>query len=186
MIDCGITKGRLKPCKGQGGISEVYIFPYDEDAVLSIDGVTLLNITPTQNIYRFYSTTANLTEQHEEDDGGTFKNQSISLTFPVIKTNTELNKLLKKDYWVIVKDRNDNYRLLGAENGGSFNNLTQQTGGAHADLSGYTIDYSAKEQNTALFTDLTGFDVIGEGDFLLLEDGTFILLENNEEILLEL
>ena len=176
MIDCGITRGRVRQCKGLGGVSEVYIFPYDDNAVLSIEGTTLVNISPVQNIYRFHGSNSGLTETHNEDAGGTFKEQAISFTFPVIKANTELPRLLKKDYWVIVKDRNGFYRFLGAENGGSFNNLSQQTGGAHADLSGYTIDYSAKEQNTALFTDLTGFEIIGDGEFLLLEDGNFYII----------
>jgi hypothetical protein len=181
MID--LTRGRARVCKGQGGLSEIYILPYDESAVLTISGNTLTNITPTQTIYRFYSTSGDYQDKMSEDGGGKYHDQSLSLTFPVIKYDTELPRLLKKDYWVIVKDRNGLYRFLGAENGGTFNNLKEQTGGGQSDLSGYTINYEAKEKLSALYTDLTGF-IITQG-FLLLEDGTFLLLEDGETIILE-
>lgn len=177
-----LTRGRQKVCKGLGGLKEFYIFPYDSDAVLTIEGTTLINISIPQTLYRFYSTTGDLQERQEEDGGGKFYNQSISLTFPVIKADTELPILLKKDYWVLVQDRNGLYRLLGAENGGSFNNLKQQTGGSQNDLSGYTIDYEGKEELTALFVDIETFTDSG---YLLLEDGEFLLLEDGQLLILE-
>ena len=179
MID--LTRGRAKVCKGLGGLSEVYILPYDEDAVLTISGNTLVSISPNQLIYRFYSTTGDYQDSMQEDDGGKYHNQTISLTFPVIKYDTELPILLKKDYWVIIKDNNGLYRFLGAENGGRFNNLKEQTGGNYSDLSGYTISYDAKEELSALYTDLADFT---EVNYLLLEDGTFLLLEDGGKIIL--
>jgi len=180
MID--ITKGRARVCNGLGGLKEFYIFPYDSSVILTVDGVTLVSISRVQTLYRFYSTKGDLQEKQEEDGGGKFYNQSISFTFPVIKANTELNRLLKKDYWVIVKDNNGLYRFLGANNGGRFNNLKEQTGGAYSDLSGYTINYEAKEELTALFTDLETFTDLG---FLLIEDGSLLLLEDGSKIILE-
>ena len=51
MID--LTRGRQKVCKGLGGLKEFYIFPYDNDAVLTIEGTTLINISIPQTLYRF-------------------------------------------------------------------------------------------------------------------------------------
>lgn len=186
---CDLTTGRNRVCKTIGGLDEVYIFPYVQylDSQIVRSGVTLTSF-PATTIYRFYSTGGpNFIERTNEVSGGKKYDQNLSLTFPVIDSTNEFQKLLKKDHRMIIRDRNGLYRLLGAYKGGLFNNLLEQTGGSRAELSGYTIDYEASEEITALFFgDLAsvGFTVSPD-DFLQLENDELILLEQNEFLILE-
>lgn len=186
---CDITKGRERQCKKLGGLSEIYIFPFVEytKAQIVIQGKTLISF-PDTTVFRFFSEgSPNFTDQSQEDGGAISFTESLSLTFPIIDKFNQFERLLKKDYRVIVKDRNGVFMLLGAFNGGIFKNLLQQTGGNHSSLNGYTIDYEATEERQALFIDNledAGFTV-QKDNFLLLEDGEFILTENGEFILIE-
>lgn len=182
--------GRNRVCNSSiGGLNEIYIFPYVQYLDSQIVKVALtLTSFPATTIYRFYSIAdPNFQDSESEDAGGQFFTESLSLTFPRIDSQQEFEKLLKLDYRMIVRDRNGLYRLLGAYKGGTFNNLSQVTGGGKSDFNGYTIDWSAKEELPALFiSDLTaaGFE-ISPDDFLQLEENDLILLEQNEFLILE-
>lgn len=184
-----ITTGRGRVCKALGGLNEIYIFPYVQylDSQIVQSGMVLSSF-PATTIYRFYSIAdPNFTERTNETPGGKQYDMGLTLTFPVLDSTNEFQKLLKKDYRMIVQNNNGLYRLLGAYKGGVFNNLNEQTGGSRAELSGYTIDYEASEELPALYiSSLSGAGfTVSPDDFLLLEDGEFILLEENEFIILE-
>ena len=189
-MSCDITTGRGLMCKNsQGGLNEIYIFPYVQylDSQIVRTALTLTSF-PATTIYRFYSTAdPNFQDIEQEDAGGKSYRESISMTFPVIDTQQEFEKLLKMDYRMIVQDRNGLYRLLGAYKGGTFNNLSQPTGGAKSSFSGYTIDFQASEELPALFiSSLSGAGfTVSPDDFLQLEEDDLILLEQNEFMILE-
>ena len=189
-MSCDITTGRGLMCKNsQGGLNEIYIFPYVQylDSQIVRTALTLTSFPPT-TIYRFYAIAdPNFTDTEQEDAGGKSYKEALSLTFPVIDPQQEFEKLLKMDYRMIVQDRNGLYRLLGAYKGGTFNNLKSETGGAKAEFSGYRIDWEATEELPALFIDdlaAAGF-TISPDDFLQLEEDDLILLEQNEFMILE-
>lgn len=181
-----ITQGRGRECKGLGGLSEFYIFPFVEyaNSQIVINGLTLIEF-PETTIYRFFLESTDFRNPMQEDDGGKFYNEILSLTFPEIQSNTELPKLLYKDHRVIVRDRNEIYRMLGAYNGGIFDNLVQQTGSTYNDLSGYRIDYEGMEEQPALFLDNLDLFTVAPDNFLITEIGELLLTEENEEIIIE-
>ncbi|HKK11859.1 MAG TPA: hypothetical protein VJ945_03450, partial [Flavobacteriaceae bacterium] len=184
-MSCDLTLSRGRICnRGIGGLDEIYIFPYVQYADSQIVRTALtLTSFPATTIYRFYAIAdPNFTDTEQEDDGGKSYKEALSLTFPVLDSTNEFQKLIKMDYRMIVQDRNGIYRLLGAYKGGIFNNLKSETGGAKAEFSGYTIDYEATEELPALFIDdlaSAGFTVSSD-NFLQLEEDDLLLLEQNE------
>ena len=181
-----LTKGRERVCKGLGGLSEFYIFPFVQYSTSQIvlNGLTVTAF-PATTIFRFFLESTNFTNPMQEDAGGKFYNENLSLTLPKIEVNTELTKLLFKDHRVIVRDRNDIYRLLGAFNGGIFDNLNQVTGGSHGELSGYTITFEGMEELPALFLDDLSLFTVAPDNFLITESGELVLTEDNQEIIIE-
>lgn len=157
-MSCDLSISRGRQCKGLGGNSETYIFPYVQylDSQIVRTNLTLTTF-PATTVYQFFAENVGFSNPSLDQDGGKYYSESVNLTFPKIEVNTELVKLLRKDYRMILKDRNGLYRLLGAYKGGEFDNLTQTTGGSHSELTGYTIDYEATEEIPALyFTSLSG------------------------------
>jgi hypothetical protein len=150
---CDLTKGRSKGCKDSiGGNSKLYLFNYLEDAFTIVAGeATAMNVA--------------LTVAYEYDlvgDGSTFAEEVVSDRQTQSVTNTQtitaiFNKmdaataaefnLMAKGYPIaVIKDRNDNYHLVGQTDGIDFN-ISGATGGAKSDLNGFTLTGTSVEQN---------------------------------------
>jgi len=185
-MKCDLTISRKRVCKGLGGLSEFYIFPFVNytTSQIVLNGLIVTSF-PATTIFRFFLESANFTNPMQENGGGKFYNENISLTLPKIELNTELTKLLFKDHRMIIRDRNDKYRLLGAFNGGIFDNLVQQTGGSHGELTGYTITFEGVEELPALFLDDLSLFTVAPDNFLITESGELLLTEDNQEIIIE-
>lgn len=183
-----LTSGKNKDCKDSvGGISEVYIFSYTKHpkSQIIVDDLTLTSF-PETNIYKFeFNNEPNFTNDSSEDEGGKFYNESLNLEFVGIYVWDGFERFLKKDLRIIIKDRNNKYRLLGAYNGLIVDRIQRTTGDAKNTFRGYRITFEGKELNPSLFIDDledTGFNIV-ENIFLLSEDGKYILTENNELII---
>lgn len=117
-----ITSGRLKGCKDSiGGLKSVYLAPYKKvlRSEIIYDGTTLTQF-PQTFIYKFELVSTDVFEQSgEENEGGKFYNQSLTLTFNKISAfdNLQFQKLLQKDYFIVVEDKNGNFFLMGFRNG---------------------------------------------------------------------
>lgn len=147
-----------------GGIDSVYLFPFVKYRQTEIITNKLELISfPATNIYRFFTNKQeNFSQKMTSDDGGKYYNQSITLQFNLIKNGELFQNLLKKDYRLIIKDNNKNYRLLGALNGLECDSLESNTGGGKSDFNGFTVVFSGKELKEAFFIkDLqnTGFTI---------------------------
>jgi hypothetical protein len=186
-----ITQGYSRKCKDSiGGLNEVYLFPfvkYSRSQIIT-NGINLVTF-PNTLIYRYHFLgDTGFNESTEVDAGGKLFNQTISLTFQSSNDFVEMQKLLKQDYRIIIKDKNGNYRILGLFNGCIANDLRYTTGSGKSDLNGFTISFEAKEEKTAHFiNDLenAGFEVFTGDDFLLLEDGFYLLFEDGGKIIIQ-
>jgi hypothetical protein len=185
-----LTQGRARGCKdGLGGVKKIYLFKYVKYSKSQIvtDDLVLTSF-PATDIYEFYvSNNPSFSNPMQEDKGGKFYNEDISLEFAGIKIYDEFEKFLKFDFRMIILDNNGVYRMLGAYNGIISYSLERVIGNAKADFRGYKASFEGMELQPALFiNDLAsvGFTIV-ENDYLLLEDGEFILTENNELIILE-
>ena len=158
-----ITDGRLEPCKDSvGGINAVYFVDFgditsvdyaanDSDVIDQING-GVNNVNAYKYQVRGNSTyTENI--QSSRENGTTAFEQVLELT---------LKKLTKEDHKaikllsfnrpnILVEDNNGNILLVGLEYGADVTGGTIVTGGAMADMSGYTLTFTGMEKKPANF-----------------------------------
>lgn len=180
-----VTNGYLRKCKDSlAGVSEIYLFPfvnYSRSQIL-VNG-NILTTFPATTIYKFYANgnpTPN--ENQEQDVGGKYYNQSISLDLQYKDDAFQLSKLLNKDYRLIFKDRNGLYRIFGLYTGLEAGQLNYTTGNGKGDLNGFKIDFSGKEEKGSFFiNDLENAGFFNaDFNYRITQDGSFRITENNE------
>lgn len=171
---CDITLGRLEPCKDSvGGIKAVYLVNFGDlgaityDTTPDDDVITAVAGTPSAYKYevRGNSTyTENI--QSSRENGTTVFEQVLELTLKGL--SKESHKQIKLLSFgrpnIIIEDNNGNLNLAGLEFGCDVTGGTVVTGGAMADMSGYTITFTGMEKVPANFIDGTladaGFTVV--------------------------
>lgn len=182
-----ITQGFAKRCKdNQGGVRKLYLFPYVKylRSQIITDGEYLTSF-PTTTIFEFETDVISFNEPMQENEGGKFYNQNLEFSLTGNNDFWELQGLLKKDYRIIIQDRNGNYKILGLYTGLECTNFSQVTGGGKSELSGFNLSFEGQEYRSSLFIEnLEDAGFIIDGGFLLQENGDFILQENGFKILL--
>lgn len=168
-----LTLGRIEPCKDSvGGIKNIYFVNYgdltpvydatDTDVIDSIgSGVSAYK-------YEVRSTASTFTQniQSSRDAGTTAFEQVLEVTLKKlsIDDHKELKLLSYSRPHVVVEDNNGNLFLSGLEYGMDVTGGTIVTGGAMADLSGYTLTLTGMEKVPANFLGGTmsavGFTVV--------------------------
>jgi hypothetical protein len=153
---CLISAGKLLGCRDQrGGIKNLYFANYaDYGYTIAAQELTDLGDLTEVFIYEVKATTNALTETGtSSEDNGTFVNaQSLAVTLPKLSADlqAQVQLICAGRPQVFVEDYNGNIMLLGATNG-TMSNCTKVTGGAGADLSGYTLTIAAEESNLSPF-----------------------------------
>ena len=89
------------------------------------------------------------------ENGTTFFEQTLNLTLHKLskEDNKEIKLLAYGRPHVAVEDYNGNVFVMGLEHGSEVTGGTIVTGAAMADLSGYTLSFSAQEVKPANFVD---------------------------------
>jgi len=142
---CDLTAGRAKACKqGLGGLGKLYLFNFVEDPFTVLAGVaTAINpLLTTVFEYELEGDGNNVSESEVPDrNTGTTVNTQTS-TFVLKKidavTSAQMNLLAYGFPMAVVKDRNGIYHAIGIDDGIDFT-VVQSTGGAKAELNGYTL-----------------------------------------------
>ena len=157
---CLISKGKLLGCKDQrGGYKNLYFANFaDYDFVIAAHQVTSLGTLDDVFKYEVKATTNTLTETGtSSEDNGTFLNaQSLAVTLPKLSADLQgqIQLICAGRPYVFVEDYNGNILLVGAANG-TMASCTKVTGGAGADLSGFTLTITGEESNLSPFLDAT-------------------------------
>lgn len=157
---CDITLGRTEPCKDSvGGINAVYFVNFGDITGITYDStdVDVIDaVAGSPNAYK-YEVRGNSTYteniQSSRENGTTAFEQVLELT---------LKKLTKEDHNtikllsfgrpnILIEDNNGNVFLAGAEYGADVTGGTVVTGGAMADMSGYTLSFTGMEKAPANF-----------------------------------
>lgn len=180
-----VTSGYSRKCKDSlAGVSEIYLFPfvnYSRSQIVVSGNV--LETFPTTTIYKFYANgNPSPNESQEQDAGGKFYNQSISLDLQYQGDSFELSKLLNKDYRLIFKDRNGLYRIFGLYTGLEAGGINYSTGSSKSDFNGFKIDFSGKEEKGSFFiSDLESAGFFNaDFNYRITQDGSFRITENNK------
>ena len=157
---CDITLGRTEPCKDSvGGINAVYFVNFGDITGITYDStdVDVIDaVAGSPDAYK-YEVRGNSTYteniQSSRENGTTAFEQVLELT---------LKKLTKEDHNtikllsfgrpnILIEDNNGNVFLAGAEYGADVTGGTVVTGGAMADMSGYTLSFTGMEKAPANF-----------------------------------
>ena len=157
-----ITGGRTEPCKDSvGGIDSVYFLDRDSIESFTIDSngiltdvvsVGVTDPTAFKYLVRGNSTyTENI--QSSRENGTTVFEQVLELTFKKLtkEDHLDVKKLAFSRPYIIIVDNNENAFLAGAEFGTDVTGGTIVTGGAMADMSGYTLTFTGMEKTPANF-----------------------------------
>lgn len=176
---------RQRQCdNSQGGNNKIYLFPFVEYSRSQITvSDNILTAFPYNVIYDLGGFNITFEEDCKEDKD-VYYEQKTSFQLKKILSADNFKEYASRDYRVIAKDNNGNYRMLGLFTGvsGSF---TKSTGGNRSDFNGYNFSFETKEENTAPFlTDLSMFNIMPiEG--LLIENGFGKIIEdgNNNELI---
>lgn len=179
-MNINITNGRDKQCKNAiGGIKSVYLAPYKKvsRSEMVYNGVELSDF-PQTFIYKFKMTGGvSFIQSQQDSDGGKSFSQSISLNFSKLSIFDNLNftKLLKKDYFIVVQDNNDNFFLMGFKNGLECDKVDSST------IQTYSISFNGQEQDFAPFCNNLINDslIIVDGYDYIFQDNTNYIFQND-------
>lgn len=174
---CELASGRLIDCKDSiGGIKAIYISAgyIDQPSVAYVaDPLTqgweaATNDTVTQiqaqTYYEFEvrPETASLTVNYTSDpaSGTTFFEQQLSVTLQKLDATdiADIRILTQGRFQVWVLDNMGNVWLLGAEFGCNVTGGSLTTGAGFGEMSGYTLDMTARESNPIWIATAPGDD----------------------------
>jgi hypothetical protein len=142
---CDITAGRLRPCKNSlGGLGSLFLFNFVANPFTVTAGVaTAINPLLTEVFeYELEGDGNNVVETLTSDrNAGTSVNTQVITT--VLKkidavSSAQMNLLAYGFPMAVVRDRNGIYHAIGIDDGIDFV-VAQSTGGAKAELNGYTL-----------------------------------------------
>ncbi len=175
-----INGGRLKVCKDTiGGLKNVYLAPYKKVFRNEVvyDGVNLTEF-PQTFVYKFELVSTDVFQQDgTEDEGGKFYDQTLEITFNKITAfdNLQFQKLLKKDYFIVVEDKNENFFLMGFRNGLFAEKLEKST------TQQYKITFKGTEEDLAPFCEqiMNTSIIIVDGYNKIFQDDTNFIFQND-------
>ena len=172
-MSCDLTLGRKEVCKDSvGGLNAVYFVNFGELGAITYDSTNtdvIEAVAGTPDAFKYELKGASTFTQNinsSREAGTTFFEQVLELTFKKLtpKDHKELKLLSFARPHVIVEDYNGNFFLAGLEHGCDVTGGTIVTGGAMADLSGYTLTLTGMERVPANFLDTdpatVGFTVV--------------------------
>ena len=157
---CTLNKGRIEPCKDVvGGIKNVYFTYFGGFGTVSQDtDDQITDMTGTFTAFKYElkgNSSFEQTVTSSRENGTTFFEQTLNLTLHKLskEDNKEIKLLAYGRPHVAVEDYNGNVFVMGLEHGAEVTGGTIVTGAAMADLSGYTLSFSAQEVKPANFVD---------------------------------
>ena len=132
----------------QGGLDKIWILPYVEYSRRDFTIVkNVLKLYPNTTAYQYDVNTSSYEQTLEEDPrAGLYYRQKLSFTISGVQNSSELWKLTRKRFRVIVKDRLGTYRMLGLFNGVETTSKTS-TGANKTDMNGYSMECDAMESD---------------------------------------
>jgi hypothetical protein len=181
-----IVNGYTRDCKNSiGGVKRVWLLKwvnYARSQMPVVNGV--LTSFPTSFVYEFESLTIpNANEQMQQDEGGKYYEQTISLTLKS-ELNREFKIIQDNDWRVLFQDNNGIYRIFGLYKGMECGNIDYKTGGGKNEFNGYTFTLTAKEEKQSVFvTDPFDNGFINATFYLLAENSDILQTEDADNLI---
>lgn len=159
-MSCALTQDYSFGCDvGTGGTKECYLIELENISEVTESSGTITAITKASGkIFRRYQLvqeTANFEENivGNRANGTIYYDQkgTIILNKQQVAVRNEILLLAKNNLVVVIKDNNDTYRLYGRQYGIRLETGSATTGTAWGDRNGYTLNFTGKEPELALF-----------------------------------
>lgn len=184
-----ISRGRREPCKTLlSGVKNVYLWKWVQYSLLEIKGVRGSSLTsyPSTVVYKFETVSdGNIYEESLTDDNAYQQSLSVTLKRVDSETNLQLSNLQNIVLGVVVEDYNGSFRLMGAFNGVSLDELNVTLGGGNSDFNGYKLELSGLERFKApLFNNLNVGFIVDSGSNYLIDEFLNILTDENNNRLI--
>lgn len=166
---CDLTRGRLIDCKDSiGGLKTIYICKVYNNNIETVATIANTEMTAggfatwsgqsgsASTVFKYdlipnlSSMTVNINSDNA--NGTTFFTQTLSVTLQKIDHDmtNELRLMAYSRAQIFVQDSNDDVFLLGMVNGCYVTGGTVVTGAAKGDMTGYTIEWGAEEDNALI------------------------------------
>ncbi len=145
-MSCALTQSLLENCTKTyvGGVSEVYLCEFDAlEGYTESDasGVTAISLDEGKQFfkYQFVRNSASFVDAFESGDNGGGVTPTITMNLKGLRqaAKLEIETLARLTLIAIVKDKNGQYLLVGAQNGLTVQSVSGQTGQQLSDLNGY-------------------------------------------------
>lgn len=155
---CNLTRGYAVNCKDQiGGIVRAWFTNFGGLGTLTIDATDQCTDSSGTAVWFQYdlknsANTLTVTANTARDTGTTVFSAVLALALPKLtkEQNVEFKLLSFGRPHIIVEDRNGLFHLLGRTHGCDMTAGTIGTGGAFADASQYTMEFTAEEKEPPL------------------------------------
>ncbi len=157
-MSCLIGNGRKMACKSNwGGVKEFYIMQYVEGLLdlATITGNEITALSASQDVWKIQVRGAVTLEEAAEvsrENNTSFYTQTF--TAPLYKQDKEsralFESLAKSNAQIIVRDNNDNFRLLGAVDGMDVA-ISTATGDTLGAMNGYNLVATGVEEFSAQY-----------------------------------
>ena len=165
-MSCDLANGRLEVCKDAvGGIDAVYFINYGdfnpETDVTYVAGTdTIDTVGNVSSLYKYELKGTNSFEQvvnSSRENGTTFVEQTLTMTLK--KQDATTHKSVKLLAYgrphIVVRNRNNQFFLMGLEHGSELTTANVSNGTAMGDLNGYTLTFVGQEQLLANLIDVS-------------------------------
>jgi len=152
--NCAIIQGYEIPCRNSvGGISEIYLTEIENKASLTaVSGIiTAFTLSSGKKFWTFKleKENAEFTEKivPSVENGTVYYEQEVKFSMKQLSASNRNNirQIVQNRLFIIVKDNNGVYWLLGEVNGCDLGASDGKTGKAMGDLNGYSLTFMGKE-----------------------------------------
>lgn len=163
-MSCALTQGYALDCRDSlGGTDEAYFAEFDNITTMTETAGVITAITKATGKrfwkYKFPKETAHYKETFSgnEQNGTAFWNQEFSAVLNKMQTATrnELILLGKNRLFIVVKDANGKFWLMGRTGAALMNGGENGTGSGRADRNGYNPSFTAMEKDPAIEIEAT-------------------------------
>ena len=165
-MSCDISKGRVEQCKDQvGGLKAVYFINYQIARTdITYDATDTDLITAIINVDTLYKYELKGVDNTFDQDivsdrnaGTTYFSQklNIRLKHQDVSTHKQIKLLSYGRPHIVVQTNNDQFFIMGLEQGADVVGGTISTGGEMKSASGYSLSFVAEEKVPANFLNTT-------------------------------
>jgi len=152
--NCAIIQGYEIPCRNSvGGISEIYLTELENKSTFTATSgiITAFTLSSGKKFWTFKleKENAEFTEKivPSVENGTVFYEQEVKFSMKQLSASNRNNirQMVQNRLFIIVKDNNGIYWLLGEVNGCDLGASDGKTGKAMGDLNGYSLTFMGKE-----------------------------------------